>query len=186
MTEKTEDKIYSELRKPFDISCYGLDTSRGFALASLRAQYIIIRLNEVLGLTNWDFKGSYEYLKDKDGNITDVLYHGVLMLNINGKQKIVEAPGSSTYKKNIGDTLKGARTDSLSKAASYVGIAEQSFCGLIDPDLIKESQQVTKMKKATEEVTKETVNVVENNRRRQVVKNNNEKPSTPTVDKTDW
>lgn len=38
--------------------------------------------------------------------------------------------------RNLGDTLKGAQTDALKKAFSYIGLGNDAYCGLIDEQLL--------------------------------------------------
>lgn len=126
-----ETSVYEKLRKPFDLSCYSVDSSRGFDLASLKAQYIPKRLNEVLGFSNWAFTGKWEPTEN------GILYFGTLTVKIGDNVSVRTAVGFSAKKKNDGDFYKGAMTDCLSKAASYFGVAEEAFCGLVDPVEIK-------------------------------------------------
>lgn len=133
---KSVNEIYEALRKPFDLSCYSVDSSRGFNLTSLRAQYVSIRLNEVLGLENWKFDGEF---KETDKG---VVFFGELTIKLNNEVSITKkAIGGSSYKKNIGDTYKSAQTDALSKCGSYFGIAEQAFCGLINPEDVEAANE---------------------------------------------
>lgn len=144
--EKSMKEIYEKLRAPFDLKCYSVDSSRGFDLTSLKAHYISIRLNEVVGLDGWEFSGHFEEMGE------EFVFHGRLKIEVGDQVVIREGVGSckKTPKKSAGDVLKSARTDSLSKTASLVGIAEDAFCGLINPKDVKSAsgklkqQQVTK------------------------------------------
>lgn len=141
--EKLEKEIFEKLKVPFELSAYSVDSSRGFDLASLKAQYIPDRLNEVLGLTNWEFTGNFENVVDGE-KTTGVLYHGILTIQIGDKVKSVRSVGYSAKKKNEGDSRKGAMTDALSKAASHVGVADEAFKGLVNPADIKKSNKTGK------------------------------------------
>lgn len=127
-----EFDVYQKLAAPFPMEAYSVDSSRGFDLTSLKTQYIIERLNEVIGIMNWTFGGEFQ---EKENG---VVYFGALILNINGKTQKQFAPGYSANKKNLGDTYKGAQTDSLSKCASRFGIGNEMFKGLINPDKVKD------------------------------------------------
>ena len=145
-----EKNVYEQLRKPFPLECYSVDSSRGFDLSSLKAIYIPIRLNEVLGVTNWVFDGHYESVIDDKGKKTGTIHHGVLTIQVGERTKVVKSAGYSGAKKNVGDELKGSYTDSLSKCASYLGVAEQAFCGLVDPEEIKKVMKNKKSNNKTE------------------------------------
>ena len=122
-------KVYEGLKAPFPKEAYSIDSSRGFNLTSLKAQYAIERLNDVVGINGWKLTGSFQ--KTEKG----VLYMGSLDLVENGEVlHSVEAIGYSENKKNIGDTYKSARTDALSKAASYYGLGNEMFKGNIKPE----------------------------------------------------
>lgn len=121
--------IYEKLSADFPKEAYSKDNSRGFDLTSLKAQYIIERLNQVLGIDGWRLTNS-----KFDANDSGVLYTGTLQLYLDGTAiHEVDAIGFSPDKKNTGDAYKGARTDALSKAASYIGVGNDMFKGLIDP-----------------------------------------------------
>jgi len=122
-----ETEVYKALSAPFPEDAYMKDSSRGFDLTSVKAQYIVERLNESLGVMNWTFGG--EFKETENG----VLYMGALVITINGKQNRQFAPGYAANKKNLGDTYKSAHTDSLSKCSSKFGIANDVFKGLVTP-----------------------------------------------------
>lgn len=122
-----EEEVYKELSKEFPSEAYTKDSSRGFDLTSLKAQYVVERLNEVLGVMNWTFGGQF---KEVAGG---VLYEGVLIVNIDGRENRQTAPGFAAAKKNLGDTYKSAQTDSLCKCASKYGVGNSVFKGLVAP-----------------------------------------------------
>ena len=141
--------FYKRLIQPFPEEALSTDTSRGFDLTSVKAQYVIERLNEVFGMAGWRLTGEY---KEVEGG---VLYFAELSVQIGSEvitytgedddDKTVEAErteliwhtvegvGFSHSKKNVGDTYKSARTDALSKAASILGVANDVFKGKVKP-----------------------------------------------------
>lgn len=127
------EEIYKKLSAPFPEEALSKDSSRGFDLTSVKAQYVVERLNDVLGIDGWRVTGEYEYIKDKEGTIEDVVFHGKLLIRIGRLWHIIESVGHSEMKKHVGDSLKGARTDFLSKAASLVGVANDVFKGKVKP-----------------------------------------------------
>ena len=120
-------KLYEQLKADFPPEAYTVDSSRGFNLTSLKAQYLVERLNEVMGIGGWSHTGEY---KEISGG---VLYFGKLTLFVEDKEASHYSVGYKEYKKNIGDAYKSAKTESLSKAASYFGIGNDMFKGLINP-----------------------------------------------------
>lgn len=121
------------------------DTSRGFALTSVQAQYVVERLNTVFGFDGWRFSGDFEAATG------GVLYFGTLSVRTGTETVVytaedgtkaeamedqwheVEGVGYAATKKNLGDTYKSARTDCLGKAASLLGVANDVFKGNVPP-----------------------------------------------------
>jgi len=129
-----EKNYFKELSKEFPPEAYSVDSSRGFNLTSLKAQYIKERLNEVFTVWGWEFEEQFKPLDDGS-----MLCHGKLTVKTLDDLPIIRevtAMGFSQKKKNTGDVYKSASTDSLSKCASYIGVANDAFKGLIDPDSI--------------------------------------------------
>ena len=133
---------YRELLKPFPAEAYSVDSSRGFNLTSIKAQYVVERLNEVMGVDGWELVGNFE----KEG--TGVLFIGKLVLNDGFSGHSQLAVGYSDTKKNIGDAYKGAMTDALSKAASKFGLGNEVFKGNVAPP-VKGSASKPKLKSAS-------------------------------------
>jgi len=119
--------VYEKLKAPFAPEALSSDISRGFTLTSVKAQYIVERLNDALGLGSWKLEGNYE----KIGN--GVMFHGKLTVEICGKTIQVENSGyaepKENKKSNAGDVYKSARTDCLSKCASWLGVANEVYKG---------------------------------------------------------
>lgn len=126
---------YQELIAPFPEEALSTDSSRGFDLTSVKAQYVKERLNEVFGVFNWRMEGEYE--EKEDGG---VLFIGALHLFLqddikdpNTAYHKIPAVGFSGKKKLLGDAYKSAQTDALSKACSNLGIANDVFKGKVTP-----------------------------------------------------
>lgn len=158
-----EMEVYKKLAAPFPKAAYVADrsrmntkTGRGIVLTSLKAQFVIERLNEVLGFMNWSHGGEYQV--QTDGS---VIFQGALVVTINGKQNRFFSAGFGSKKTNMGDTYKSAKTDSLCKCASQIGVGNDAFKGLIDPDTLelRGASKSTSTRKTTDK--KETSNVVE-------------------------
>ncbi|HLD91221.1 MAG TPA: hypothetical protein VI911_09440 [Patescibacteria group bacterium] len=139
----TEKEIYEKLSSPFPSEAFQVDSSRGFDLSSLKAQYIVERLNEVLGIGGWDLVGAYERIKD------DIIFQGKLFIRIDDKTYEHDGVGHCGPKKNVGDQYKSAKTDCLSKTASWFGVGNECFKGLVDPKTIKKGNNVTNYTQTT-------------------------------------
>jgi len=127
-------EVYEKLKAPFPPEALSTDSSRGFNLTSVKAQFVKERLNEVFGPFGWRMKGEYVNPSNQPG----IVYRGHLMVkNITLKEDekpltewhSIEAVGYAGNKKNAGDMYKSAATDALSKAASNLGIANEVFKG---------------------------------------------------------
>lgn len=124
----TAKAVYAALAAEFPKEAMSTDKSRGFALTSIKAQYVTERLNDVLGFMNWTHGGEFQRVDE------GVLYLGTLVVTVDGHRNQQFAPGFAkiTDGKNLGDAYKSAKTDSLSKAASLIGVGNSVFKGLID------------------------------------------------------
>jgi len=129
--EKWMAAVYTKLKEPFAKEALSTDSSRGFDLTSIKAQYVVERLNEVCGVGNWRHSGTYEPVEN------GVIFKGQLVISNSSIDKslgtVREAVGFAQIKRNIGDAYKGAKTDSLSKCASYFGLGNDIFKGLVAP-----------------------------------------------------
>lgn len=121
------EEIYKGLSAEFTDEAYSVDSSRGFDLTSIKAQYLVERLNNVCGLDGWSHSGAYESVEG------GVIYKGILIVNDGMKGHQQEAVGFAVIKRNVGDAYKGAKTDSLSKAGSLFGLGNSVFKGLVAP-----------------------------------------------------
>ena len=121
------DVRYQDLKKPFPKEALSTDSSRGFDLTSVKAQYVVERLNEVVGINNWRHQGDYELVEG------GVIFKGSLIISRGLDGTVRDAVGYAQIKRNIGDAYKGAKTDSLSKCASQFGLANEVFKGNVAP-----------------------------------------------------
>ena len=106
-------------------------------LTSIKPQYIIERLVECFGMFGWRIVEK-EYRDTPD----DVLFFGELLIKEDDEvmQRIPMVGGSSKWisqqkgmKRDLIDAYKGARTDALSKAASYLLIGNDVFKRMVEP-----------------------------------------------------
>jgi hypothetical protein len=122
-------ELYKQLTADFPAEALSKDTSRGFELTSIKAQYVVERLNDVFGPEGWKADYTVQLLDKEQGCIVKC----VLIANANEGATLIQrsAFGGSEIKRNIGDTIKSAMTDSLSKAASHIGIGNDVFKGKV-------------------------------------------------------
>lgn len=149
------DSLLEQLKKPFPKNAHSTDSSRGFDLTSIKAQWVVERLNDVFGIFGWSFHPEYE----KEGN--NVLCHGLLVVReYDGPEIInerrVEQTGGATVKKTMADAYKSAATDSLGKCASWLCVGNDVFKGNVDPRTFE-----LKPEPVSEEVVKAATPVIE-------------------------
>jgi hypothetical protein len=145
------------LRASFPAEALKPDTSRGFELTSIKAAYVIERLNDVFGPCGigWRYVHSpFEDVPSEDGRlevVTEVAFQyrcadegtgcGRVIWN-NGWQYDSDGSWSEPIfacgGKSLGrggapytDARKSAVTDGLTKAASMIGVGHQVFKGLV-------------------------------------------------------
>ena len=146
------------LKAPFPAEALSADTSRGFELTSIKAAYVVERLNEVFGLcgTGWRYVHTpfAEVTTDK-GHVeivTEVALQyrhqegGSHPVNWDGSgwgyctegaqdwsEPILTCGGHAVGKGAVPNTdaRKSAVTDGLTKAASMLGIGRQVFKGQV-------------------------------------------------------
>lgn len=124
---KTLEEAYQELKADFPPEAYSVDDSRGFELTSLKAQYMVERLNEVFGLGGWDLTGNYQETEN------GVLFFGALLARVGDQGVEVQNVGYAAAKRNLGDAYKSSRTDCLSKCASWLGLGNEMYKGNVKP-----------------------------------------------------
>jgi hypothetical protein len=124
---------YEALSAEFPKEAMTGDSSRGFALTSIKAQYVRERLNEVMGVEGWDSQTEVVKVSEKG----DVAVRMTMTLRFkDGKVASRSAFGGADRKtkgQTFGDVFKSAETDALSKAASNFGVGNSVFKGLVDP-----------------------------------------------------
>lgn len=148
------DKQIAQLRASFPVEALSPDTSRGFELTSIKAAYVVERLNEVFGPCGcgWRFAHSpFEWIEGEvltevalqfkvaEGGYSAVLWDAQVhrWISIEGDAAWslpIFSPGGRKPARGaapITDARKGAITDGLTKAASMIGIGHEVFKGLV-------------------------------------------------------
>lgn len=131
-TQTTLVDLYAQLRAPLPDEAITADNSRGFLLTGIKSAYVVERLNETLGLCGWGwwFKvvsldiGEQFVLADIDLYYADDELWSQ-PIRASGDQRIIKG--------RIGDAKKGAVSDALKKAASFLGVGERAYKGLLTP-----------------------------------------------------
>jgi len=148
-------------------------------------QFIINRLNDVVGFEHWNIKVITEPRSEKRNNfwfvslsLTLSLGNWTSALFIPLVSKVSYGSGAS---ENLGNALKGALTNGFKKAAAMYGIGKKAYEGLIeDYDILKNgTKKIVKIKTALTESQKELLTTFE---RALMVVNN--KKTLLTVEKT--
>lgn len=135
MSEETRTSLanlYAQLRAPLPDEAIIADNSRGFLLTGLKGAYVVERLNDVFGLCGMGWKFEVAELQVENGWATCslLLYFRVL------DEWSAPIPGlgdKQMVKNRVGDAMKSAISDALKKAASFLGVGERAYKGLLTP-----------------------------------------------------
>lgn len=128
---KTEKDVYEALKASFDEKAYSPLYKGDRTLTSIRAQYVVERLNEVLGIGNWKVVGEWKDVEESIVFIGELTY----TLPIEGAVEKSTGPvAGASDDRDVGDAFKSARTDCLTKAASLLGVGNDVFKGLVNLD----------------------------------------------------
>jgi hypothetical protein len=149
----SENQI-SALRASFPAEAMSADTSRGFELTSIKAAFVVERLNEVFGPcgAGWRYVHSpFEWVEGEvitevalqfhvaEGGVNAILWDGqshgwAFVPDSAGWSWPILSPGGRRPGKGtapLTDARKGAITDGLTKAASMIGVGHDVFKGLV-------------------------------------------------------
>lgn len=117
----------AKIKEDFPPEALSVDNSRGFPLTSIKAMYVIERLNTVFGVLGWGYEFSDPVLRNEE-------YTAKVKLIIYDEQhqpyhEISQFGGKKIVKDHYTDAYKSAITDGLTKAASILGIGHKVFKG---------------------------------------------------------
>ncbi len=133
---KLTDEQVAKIMKDFPAEALSKDTSRGFELTSIKAMYVILRLNDVFGITGWGYE--FTEPQERDGEyFTKVT---LKIYNENETHSITQYGGKKVVRNNITDAYKSAITDGLTKCASILGIGHKVFKGEVKAGQAQETQ----------------------------------------------
>lgn len=138
-------KIYKELSKPFPEEAIerteARTTKKGYNTTGIKYQYIVNRLNEVLGIGGFQIEREFE-IREKQSKSGTLLLDATCDLHIRlgcwegGEFKaFAEAVGTGGHTSNtIADAKKGAYTNGFKKTVSFFSCGWQAYAGIIDDD----------------------------------------------------
>jgi len=126
MINLSQDKI-DLLLKPLPKESISQHPTKKF-LSTIKAIYVVERLNDVFGIGAWKTKSEFIERVEKMVVVKSTFYCGDIE---------VEAFGGNDNA-DLGDAYKGAATDALTKIGSYLGIGMDVFKGLADKEPVKE------------------------------------------------
>jgi len=143
--------IYLELSKPFPEEAIertkGAETHKGYDTTGIKYQYVVNRLNEVLGIGGFRVDREFTML-EKTSSSGKPMYEAtcdiVMQLGSwdNGAfipmAEAVATGGHSSS--NVADAKKGAFTNAFKKAAAFFGCGWQAYAGILDDDNVPQHQ----------------------------------------------
>lgn len=124
------DDMRAALRKPLPPEAVKPHPTKNY-LSSIKAIYVIERLNEVFGIGSWHLRSTI--VNDKTSMIVvqstlTIPAYGIELESFGGNDNGGE--GSKNF--DLGDAYKGATTDALTKICSFLEIGIDVFKGLAD------------------------------------------------------
>jgi hypothetical protein len=146
-------EMREELRKPLPDEAVTQHPTKTF-LSSIKAIYVVERLNEVFGVGSWSIKT--DVVDNKTSmivvkSIVEIPEYGVYLESFGGNNN----GGENSKNFDLGDAYKGASTDSLTKIASFLEIGIDVFKGKHAPkgkaSEPKEGEPTNWLNKGTEE-----------------------------------
>jgi|SRR6185369_5710279 len=114
-------EMVAQLKAPLPKEAVSAHPTKPY-LSSIKAIYVVERLNDVFGIGKWQQRN--EVISDEGKMKTvhsfiDIPEYGIYLDNFGGNDNVDE-----------GDAFKGAVTDALTKMASYLGIGMDVYKGL--------------------------------------------------------
>ena len=166
----SQDQL-SQLKASFPQEALSADTSRGFELTSIKAAYVIERLNEVFGPCGAGWRYVHSSFEQMEGEVITeaalqypvegseaaaIIWDGegggwAFLPNTSGWSWPVFASGGKRLGKGgapLTDARKSAVTDGITKAASMIGVGHEVLKGLVRVGNERASSQHEKAKPA--------------------------------------
>jgi hypothetical protein len=137
MTETKTKNVYSELSKKLPSEgiqkSNGKETGKGYDTSGYGYQFVVNRLNEILGIDGWSYE--YKIIKEVEGVSSTgkprimVCVETNMTIGDNTKPMV----GGHTSN-NFTDALKGALTNAIKKNAAMFGVGKEAYEKLMDED----------------------------------------------------
>lgn len=151
LSAEKQAEILKRLMEPFPDDAIqrtnGRITRKGYDTTGYGYQYIVNRLNEVLGLGGWYDEKTYDVTvgetKMGEGKWSAIcyltIYFGEWRTAEDGTMRFVywakrECIGNHTSPGSEGDARKGAYTNAIKKTAALFGCGHQAYLGILDDD----------------------------------------------------
>lgn len=171
MDETTKKKLYALLSAPFPESCIqrteGRLTGRGYDTTGIAYQFIVNRLNEVLGIGGFRVHRDVTVKPIQRGNgkaAFEAICDLTLELGewVNGTFiTFAEAVADGGHvSSSESDARKGAYTNAFKKAAAFHGVGKQAYEGTLDDDNLPEDAPHSMPAMRTAPVTSQPVMTV--------------------------
>lgn len=126
------DEMRAQLNKPLPKEAVSQHPTKPY-LSTIKAIYVVERLNEVFGIGKWFQRNEIMESPGKMKQVHSFLEipeYGIKLDNFGGNDNADE-----------GDAWKGAATDALTKMASYLGIGMDVFKGLADKPVTEDGKK---------------------------------------------
>lgn len=142
-------KIYEALSAPLPEKAVerteGSKTGKGYNTTGYKYQFVINRLNEVLGIGNWGYE--IEVVKEevmlvKERNMYSISVDAKVWLIIDEKETPKLRMSGGHKSRTYADAKKGAITNSLKKGFALFGVGKQAYEITIDDDNSSEAPSV--------------------------------------------
>jgi hypothetical protein len=145
MTQEAKKKLFQQLSQPFPEEAIertdGRQTGKGYSTTGIKAQFIINRLNEVLGIGGWRTHRKIN-VRELTTNSGRKAYEAVCDLVLELGEWIegnfvpfAEALADGGHVSvSEADARKGSFSNALKKAAAAFGAGWQAYAGTIDDD----------------------------------------------------
>lgn len=152
MTPEAKKKLYQQLSQPFPEEAIertdGRVTGKGYSTTGIKAQFIINRLNEVLGIGGWRTHRKIT-VRELTTNSGRKAYEAVCDLVLELGEWIdgtfvpfAEALADGGHvSTSEADARKGSFSNALKKAAAAFGAGRQAYEGTIDDDNVPQDEQ---------------------------------------------
>ena len=144
MKEQITEEQKKKLNEPLPKEAVAPHPTKGY-LSTIKAIYVVERLNEVFGLGGWKIENHFVEKVTKVIK-TSTTSSEKTMVVVKSKFTVTEVIENVSYKRiyvesyggndndDLGDAYKGACTDALTKIGSYLGIGMDVFKGLGDKE----------------------------------------------------